>query len=293
MSGLQSSATRRAAAVLAVGACLALAGCSGKPSSPPPGGPTGGKAEKARREAEALAVGAVDAAATAQTRANPDLAVKRGWFGGRIAIQGRTVTIGAPQPVPPKGGPPAPPPVPDPPVVVSAAPAPRETLRPGSTAPMVRERVVSTIPHPTEAEAELDALAVACEAIERKLAALDPPVRHRPTPNEVRTEFVRKDSRTARPPDAEEEKALAQYDVTGKQVYVEFDVEVTAEQVRELRTQERVGGGVRLLGVLTAVALAGFLFLRADEWTRGYLTSWLALGAVALAGGAAAVFVFV
>jgi hypothetical protein len=45
--------------------------------------------------------------------------------------------------------------------------------------------------------------------------------------------------------------------------------------------------------VLAAVALAGFLFLRADEWTKGYLTSWLAIAAVVLAGGAAAAFLFV
>jgi hypothetical protein len=36
------------------------------------------------------------------------------------------------------------------------------------------------------------------------------------------------------------------------------------------------------------VALAGFLFLRFDDWTRGYLTSWLAFLAAGLAGGVAA-----
>ena len=41
------------------------------------------------------------------------------------------------------------------------------------------------------------------------------------------------------------------------------------------------------------MALAGFLFLRLDEWTKGYLTSWLALGAAALGGGVVAALVFV
>jgi hypothetical protein len=68
---------------------------------------------------------------------------------------------------------------------------------------------------------------------------------------------------------------------------------VTAEQVRELRSQERVASGMRVLGIVVAVALAGFLFLRADEWTKGYLTHWLALGAALLAGGAAALLIFV
>ena len=56
---------------------------------------------------------------------------------------------------------------------------------------------------------------------------------------------------------------------------IEFDVAPTAVQL------------------VIAFALAGFLFLRADEWTRGYLTTWLALCAAVLAGGAAAALVFV
>ena len=152
---------------------------------------------------------------------------------------------------------------------------------------------MSTLPYPTEAEAEEDALTQARELVEQKLAALDPPVRHKISINEVKAEFVRKDSRTVRPPDAEEKEAFAVYGVSGNLVYVEYDVEVTSDQVRELRAQERVAAGLRVMGILVAVVLAAFLFLRADEWTRGYLTSWLALGAVALAGGAAAALIWI
>ena len=48
------------------------------------------------------------------------------------------------------------------------------------------------------------------------------------------------------------------------------------ELVRELRTRDRIVSALRVFGVVTAVALAGFLFLRLDEWSKGYLTSWLA-----------------
>ena len=119
--------------------------------------------------------------------------------------------------------------------------------RPGPTA-VVRERVVSSIPYPTEAEAEDDALAQARELVEQKLAALDPPVRHKPSIGEVKADFVRKDSRTVRPPDADEKENFARYGVSEGYVYVEYDVEVTAEQVRELRSQERVSAGVPHLG---------------------------------------------
>lgn len=280
-----------------IGLCLALAACGSKPTPPPPGGATGSKAEKARRDAEAVALQAVNGAATSQANAVPELAVHRSLKDRAFSLVGKTV--------PPKGGPPpapvqaqtpspSPPAPPEPPaVVVKEKPKPKALPRPGTAPLVVRERVVSIVPYATEAEAEGDALEQAREVVERKLADLDPPVRHKVSVNEVRNEFLRKDSRTVRPPDAEEERALNQYGVTGNLVYVEYDVEVTADQVRELRTQERVGAALRFLGMLTAVALAGFLFLRADEWTRGYLTSWLALGAVALAGGAAAALVFI
>jgi hypothetical protein len=281
-----------------VALCVALAGCAAKPA-PREGGAPSSKAEKARKDAEALAVGAVNTAATAQAKAVPETAVQRdiSWLGGHFTIDRETgkpavhltkagtaakapVVVSAPAP---KSAPPTPAPV----VVAKGPPTPKTAPRPGPAA-VFRERVVSTLPYATEAEAEEDALTQARDLVEQKLAALDPPVRHKTSIGEVKAEFVRKDSRTVRPPDAEEKEAFALYGVSGNLVYVEYDVEVTADQVRELRAQERVSAGLRVLGVLVAVALAGFLFLRADEWTRGYLTSWLALAAVTLGGGAVA-----
>lgn len=284
------SAKRNLIRLAAVGLCFALAACSR--SAPPPGGATGSKAERARRAAEALAMQSVDGAATSQVRAVPELAVKRGWFGGWVAIDdSKHISIGRPKPLPPKDGPPPAP------AAAVVKPAPAAVARPGSPPLAVREHVVSALPHATAAEADADAMERACEVVEKRLAELDPPVRHKVSVNEVRTEFLRQDSRAVRPPNADdpqEREVLALDDKDGpRMVYVEFDVEVTADQVRELRAQERVGAAVRVLGVLTAVALTGFLFLRLDEWTRGYLTSWLALGAVALAGGAAAALIFV
>ncbi|QJW94143.1 hypothetical protein [Frigoriglobus tundricola] len=158
---------------------------------------------------------------------------------------------------------------------------------------MFRERVKSAIPYATEADAEEDALTQARDLVEQKLAALDPPVRHKPSLTDVKADFVRPDSRTVRPLSAEDKETFALYTLNNNYVFVEYDVEVTPDQVRELRAQERAAAALRIMGVLVAIALAGFLFLRADEWTRGYLTSWLALGAVGLAGGAAAALIFV
>ncbi|MBA4066082.1 MAG: hypothetical protein C0501_20660 [Isosphaera sp.] len=158
---------------------------------------------------------------------------------------------------------------------------PKLPPRPGP-APVVRERVRGLAPAATEADADEEAVKAAVVAVEQGLAGLDPPVYYRPTPNEVRNEFVRRDGRAvvleAVDPDLR----------TLPLVFVVLDVEVSADQVRRLRSVDRVGDGLRLLGVLTAVFGAGYGFLRLDERTKGYLTRWLAAGAVALALGAAA-----
>lgn len=255
----------RFALLAAVGLCVALAGCSSKPSIPATGGSSSSKADKARKDAEALALSAVSGGAEAQAAAVPESRGK-----GVVFTRGPGSTTSR----------------------AIDATLPKSPPRPG-TPTVVRERIKSTIPYATEAEAEDDALAQAAELVEQKLRSLDPPVRHRPSVGEVKAEFVRKESRTVRPPDADEKETFARYGINSNLVYVEYDVEVTAEQVRELRSQDRVSAGIRVLGMLVAVALAGFLFLRADEWTKGYLTRWLAIAAVVLAGAAAAALVFV
>lgn len=152
--------------------------------------------------------------------------------------------------------------------------------------PVIKFRAVGSADAPHEMDADEVALASAAEAIEQRLAQLDPPIAYRPTPNEVKNEYVRGNSRQVRPPDAAERAELEAYRLDTNRVYVEYEVELSPHQVREIRTRDRVADTLRVLGVLTAGALAAFLFLRLDEWTRGYLTRWLAIGAVALAAGA-------
>jgi hypothetical protein len=165
-------------------------------------------------------------------------------------------------------------------------------LRPGSPA-IIRERVSSANLHLSDAEIEEDAFANAQNVIEQRLAELDPPLKYRPSLNEVKTEYIRKDSRSTRPP-SEAVKEVYKNEFANEKIdpdklkYVEYDVEVTADQIRDLRTRDRITLAFRVFAGLTCVAMACFLFLRADEWTKGYLTHWLAFAAVALAGGAAA-----
>jgi hypothetical protein len=245
--------TTRLARLAALGLCTALA--AGCAGSYEPPRPTPPGAEKARRESRVEVKVALPG-----TPAEPPAPAAKD--GGAMFV-----------PAPPK--PPA---------------APRGQPRPSA---VIRERVASALPYPTEAEADEDAVAQACEVVAKKLAELDPPVHYRPSPAEARAEFLRKGSRAVRDPTEEEKKILDGLNINGKRVYVEYEVEVRADQVRELRSQDRVSAALRALGGLLALAVAGFLFLRADEWTKGYLTSWLALAAVTLAGAAAAALIFI
>ncbi len=281
--------SRRNLAVLAaVGLCAAFIGCA-RPG-PRDGGAAGGKADKARKDAEALALAAVNGAATAQAKAVPETAVRRDitWLGGRVTINRDTwrVSVGSAKNQPKAHDSKTAGTKPEP------AGKPRLPVRPGSPV-VLYEHVSSSLPYPTEAEAEEDALEQARDAIERRLGELDPPVRHKPSVAEVRAEFVRADGRTFRAPDGVEKELLAREGLTTELVYAEVDVEVTADQVRELRSRGRLLPVTRVLGGLFAVALAGFLFLRANEWTKGTKTLGLALGATAIAGAGIAAAVLV
>lgn len=292
-------------ALALIGGLLAV-GLSGGCTRPvkPPGGSPGSKAEHARQNAEGLALNVVSGVANAHERfvstTTAAAASPSSSSATIISPQGTSSTAVRPasQPASP------PPPVPtssqwavnagrDTPQMSATTQKP--SVRPTWPA-IIRERVRSSTPYTSEAEAEDDALVAAQNTIQQRLAELDPPIYYRPTLNEVKQEFVRKDSRTISEPSAAVMKEFVDHNVIepGKRlVYVEYDLDVTANQIRELHTRDRVAILFKALAGLTCVALASFLFLRADEWTKGYLTRWLACGSVVLVGGAAAALYFI
>ena len=274
---------RRWLVLAVVGGMLTAAvgtGCRQR-EAPPPGGSTSSKARRARDQAETATVAAVTAAAQAQVTAHPSLDRTGETFAVAVHVP----------PAPEPAAPPAPP-TPGHQTPSPKAAAPEDTPKRPSGPALIREQVASGIPYPTEAEAEQDALRQAADRIAQKLGELDPPILFWPSPSVVKNEYVRKDSRVVRPPTDEERELLKEHGY-GDRVYVEYTVELTAEQVRGLRTHNRVGFALRVLGIFTAVALAGLMFFRIDDWTKGYLTSWLMVVAVALGGGAVVALVLV
>jgi hypothetical protein len=275
-----------------------VGGCARSSQPTPTGGEKGTKADRARKQAEGLALNVVNGVAKAQAKAVPELAKssKGGGLGSLFTIiSPRGISqVKSESPTPPAPTaqqPEAPAPLPQ----MSAVKDPSRSkppLRPGSPA-IIWEPVISQYSYATEAEAEEDVLNVAQNTIEQRLAELDPPVRYRPSLNEIKTEFIRKDTRTTTKPTQEQIEEYKKNNISPNRTFVEYYVEVTADQIRELRTRDRITIAFRVLAGLTFIALSCFLFLRADEWTKGYLTRWLACAAVALVGGAAAALCFV
>ena len=161
----------------------------------PPGGASGSRAQAARKQAETLAVSAVNGAAEAEVRSNPSAGPRRrrarrsrgrdrvarggistdretAWASraesahGAAAIN-RSIVIELQPKAPPRAGP----------------------------TPIIHARVASLVPAVNEAEAEEEAINAARDLVEKKLAELDPPVKYRPSANEVKNEFLRRDSR--------------------------------------------------------------------------------------------------
>lgn len=291
----------RRLALAAVVAALAAAGCGGA-RQPAAGGSNSPKAQETRKLAESYALAASVGAATAEVTAHPEMEKKSAWAKGmawvRDHMPGTKVSAPAPPAAPPATTPPSAQPTPPPPptvvqvvrVELAAPPAP---VPPPSGSVLVRERVASEIPQPTETEADEAAVEIAAKRLSEAFAKLDPPLDYHPSPAAVKTDFLKRGSRHVRPPTDAEKAALIQAGYApDRGVYVEYTLEASAEQVREIRGRERVAAALKGFGLLALAAGIGFVFLRVDAWSQGYLTSWLAFIAAALAGGAVAAYVF-
>ena len=201
------SADRRTARRLGVVGCKRVV---------PPGGASGSKPEAARKQAESLAEDAVTRAAEAQARAVPSLARSDGIDGlfQKVTVFTNEQVNRVAHRIPPNMPEPAAPPHSANPVIVMAEPLERRALpRPGP-APIIKERIISSLPYPNVNDAQKDAINTACDVVQQRLAELDPPVRYRPTPHEMENEFLRRDSRTVRPPDQAEKKFFADNGIT-------------------------------------------------------------------------------
>jgi len=167
-------------------------------------------------------------------------------------------------------------------VTVSATKPARAGARTGTPPVISLTGIKSDKPYPSKERATEDALTVAQMELTKALQKLDPPVTAKPSLSTIRSEYVRRDGVREVQPSAEDRKEWAARGLDPNRVWVTVDVEVSESQVNNLRAGERVNTAFHYGAVVFAGLLAAYGFLRLDAWTKGYLTSWLALGAVAV-----------
>jgi hypothetical protein len=122
-----------------------------------------------------------------------------------------------------------------------------------------------------EDEAKADAVRVATQKLTEELNGLTPAV-------EVVTVRTEK-------PTAEMQKKWKDGGVEANRGWVVVDVQTSEEAVRHERMKGRFGKVGFWAGVAFLNLFALYAFLRLDMWTRGYLTTFLGVGIVALVVG--------
>ncbi|CAN5606953.1 hypothetical protein BH11PLA2_BH11PLA2_06420 [soil metagenome] len=165
----------------------------------------------------------------------------------------------------------------------------RETVTPSKAGPVIRvANIRSDKPQATREKAITDALQVAQYEIVKQLKQLEPPVTAKPSLTAIRHEYLKGNSVREVMPDDKLKEDWKANRLDPNRMWVEIDVELTESQVQQLRSRDRIDDGFRGASILFALVLTVYGFLRLDAFTKGYLTLWLAIAAVAIVGFVAA-----
>ena len=123
------------------------------------------------------------------------------------------------------------------------------------------------------------AIRAAVDKLHDYLLEQDPPVTQKPN-----TKFVRKLLIDQLEKIEPSDEPVISRDGKPEQMYrATIALKVDAEHIRELRSQDRSSEALWILAGLGGLAAVVAGFFRVDSWTKGYLTSWLALGTVGAA----------
>lgn len=141
-------------------------------------------------------------------------------------------------------------------------------------------------PQTTKESALNDALLVAQARLVERFARLDPPLNATPSLELIREHYLIQDKVAEVRPTSTDREAWQKAGLDPDRFWVTVDVEVSENQVRQLRGDHRLASQAPLF--LLPLILSGGLygFLRLDAWTKGHLTGWLltGVGGLVLAG---------
>lgn len=155
-------------------------------------------------------------------------------------------------------------------------------------------KIRSDAPHTEQSLAEADAIMVAQQKIGEQLRALHPPIETLPSAEMIRKDYLRNGAFQVVHPTEEDRRLWQSKNLEPNRVWVELEsLEITAEQLRQLRSTERLQLGSWWAGIGLVVLAALWGFFKFDAWTRGYLTMILGLGFAATAGGIVALLFWI
>ena len=181
------------------------------------------------------------------------------------------------------------------PVSIRAPQAPQpitpDPSRTGKVNPAIKLSVQNANPEASREKAVNEALFVAQKQIADHLRNLDPPIEETPSIETIRGEYLRSDTVAIKQVTdkglIEEWKAA---NVESNRMYAHIDIEVSEDQIRKLRAGQRLESAGWLAALAFALVASLFGFLRVDGWTKGYLTTGLAVAFAGAVGAAVVLF---
>lgn len=168
---------------------------------------------------------------------------------------------------------------------------PPEPTYAGKTNPAIKLSVRNSIPEASRDKAMHEALLLAQKQIIDHLRALDPPIEETPSIDTIRAEYLRSD--TVKFTTETDKKMIEEWktaNVESNRMYAGIDIEVSEDQIRKLRAGQRIESAGWIAALAFALVAALFGFLRVDGWTKGYLTTGLAVAFAGAVGAAVVLF---
>jgi hypothetical protein len=128
--------------------------------------------------------------------------------------------------------------------------------------PSLRLAGVTSAPFESEEEARFDALKEAAHLIMEKLQQLDPPIVTSVKPNRVWNEYAVQSSARPVPLTPEEVDVLKDSKAGSNRIRYQFDVEISEQQLRELRAEGRIKNSAPFVFGGLVIAMAASVLLR-------------------------------
>ena len=161
----------------------------------------------------------------------------------------------------------------------------------GKANPALKLSVRNATPEASREKAVNEALLVAQKQIVDHLRNLDPPIEETPSIETIRSEYLRSDKVAIT--QVTDKNLIAEWEaakVESNRMYAHIDIEVSEDQIRKLRAGERLESAGWIAALAFALVASLFGFLRVDGWTKGYLTTALAVAFAGAVGAAVVLF---